>query len=69
MVVNLLELIQEGYDADYEVSRIQTFITEFRDWQLKNLSKKIKELEDKIQELKLQLTSRSVYNALSKNTT
>ena len=60
---------KEGYDADYEVSRIQTFITEFRDWQLKNLSKKIKELEDKIQELKLQLTSRSVYNALSKNTT
>ena len=60
---------KEGYDADYEVSRIQTFITEFRDRQLKNLSKKIKELEDKIQELKLQLTSRSVYNALSKNTT
>ena len=60
---------KEGYDADYEVSRIQTFIIEFRDWQLKDLSKKIKELEDKIQELKLQLTSQSVYNALSKNTT
>ena len=60
---------KEGYDADYEVSRIQTFITEFRDRQLKKSSKKIKELEDKIQELRLQLTSQSVYNGLSKNTT
>ena len=51
---------KEGYDADYEASRIQTFISKFRDRQLKKSNKKIKELEDKIKELKLQLTSQSV---------
>ena len=39
LIVNLLELTQEGYDADYEVSRIQTFISEFKDKQLKKLGK------------------------------
>ena len=39
LVVNLLELTQEGYDRDYEVSRIQTFISEFKDKQLKKLEK------------------------------
>ena len=61
MIVNLLELTQEGYDADYEVSRIQTFISEFKDKRLKKLgkewNKKMKELEGKIEGLKLQLTS------------
>ena len=51
---------KEGYDADYEASRIQTFIIKVRDRQLKKSNKKIKELEDKIKELKLQLTSQSV---------
>ena len=39
LIVNLLELTQEGYDRDYEVSRIQTFISEFKDKQLKKLEK------------------------------
>ena len=46
---------KENYDADYEASRIQTFISNFN----KN---KIKELEDKINKLKLQLTNLSVEN-------
>ena len=44
---------KEGYDADYEVSRIQTFISKFRERQLKQSNKKIKEPEDKIKKLKL----------------
>ena len=41
---------KENYDADYEASQIQTFISNFN----KN---KIKELEDKTKKLKLQLTN------------
>ena len=37
---------KEGYDADYETSRIQAFISKFKD-------KKIKELEYEIKKLKL----------------
>ena len=48
---------ERGYDTDYEVSKIQTFISKFKDRQLKKLekesNKKIKELEDKIKILKL----------------
>ena len=48
---------KEGYDADYEVSRIQTFISKFKDRQLKKLEKeshkKLKELHDKIKKLRL----------------
>ena len=44
---------KEGYDADYEVSRIQTFISKLRERQLKESNKKIKEQEDKIKKLKL----------------
>ena len=44
---------KEGYDADYEVSRIQTFISKFRERQLKQSNKKIKEAEGKIKRLKL----------------
>ena len=39
---------KEGYDADCEASRIQAFISKFKDRQLKKLNKKLKELEDKI---------------------
>ena len=42
---------KEGYDADYEASRIQTFISKFKDRQLKKSNKKLKELEDKIEKL------------------
>ena len=47
---------KEGYDADYEASRIQTFISEFTDRQLKKLNKKLKELEDKTEKLTGQIT-------------
>ena len=42
LVVNLLELItsKEGYDADYDVSRIETFINNFKNIQLKKSEKK-----------------------------
>ena len=46
---------KENYDADYEASRIQTFISNFN----KN---KIKELEDEIKKIKLQLANPSVKN-------
>ena len=48
---------QKNYDADYEASRIHTFISNF-----KENKNKIKELEDEIKKLKLQLTNQSVQN-------
>ena len=39
---------KEDYDADYEASRIQTFISKFKDRQLKELKKKLEETENKI---------------------
>ena len=49
------------YDEDYEIGRIQTFIKKYKNGQLKKLEKesntKLKELEHKIREFKLQLTS------------
>ena len=50
---------RENYDADYEASRIQTFISKFKDKEKEN---EIKELEDEIKKLKLQLTNQSVQN-------
>ena len=47
---------KEGYDADYETSGIQIFISKFKDRQLKNFNKKLKELEDKIEKLIGQIT-------------
>ena len=38
----IINTSKEGYDADYEASRIQTFIGKFKDRQLKNLNKKLK---------------------------
>ena len=48
--------IKEDYDADYEASRIQTFISKFIDRQLKKLNKELKELENKIEKLTGQIT-------------
>ena len=45
---------KEGYGADYEASRIQIFISEFKEKEKEN---KIKELEDEIKKLRLQLTN------------
>ena len=47
---------KEGYDANYEASKIQTLISKFKDRQLKELNKKLKELEDKIEKLTDQIT-------------
>ena len=46
---------KENFDVDYEASRIQTFISQFKD-------NKNKELEDEIKTLKLQLANLSIKN-------
>ena len=46
---------KENFDVDYEASRIQTFISQFKD-------NKNKKLEDEIEKLKLQLANLSVKN-------
>ena len=51
---------KNGYDTDYEVSKIQIFISKFKDKKIKEKENKIKELEDKIKKIKLQLTNESV---------
>ena len=45
--------MSKRYGGDYEIGRIQTFINKSKDIQIK---KKVKELEDKIKELKFQFT-------------
>ena len=39
---------KKGYDTDYEVSKIQIFISEFKDKKVKEKGHKIKELEDEL---------------------
>ena len=58
LVVNLLESIrvEKAMMQDYDVSRIQAFISKFKDRQLKKLNKKLKELEDKIEKFAGQIT-------------
>ena len=46
---------KENFDIDYEASRIETFISQFKD-------NKNKELEDEIEKLKLQLANLDVKN-------
>ena len=48
---------RENYDADYEASRIQTFISKFKDKEKEN---EVKKLKDEIKKLKLQLTNQDV---------
>ena len=48
---------KENYDADYEASRIQMFISKFKD---KKNKSEIKALNNKIKKLKLQLTNQDV---------
>ena len=48
---------RENYDADYEASRIQMFISKFKD---KKNKSEIKALKDEIKKLKLQLTNQDV---------
>ena len=44
---------RENYDADYEASRIQMFISKFKE-------KEVKKLKDEIKKLKLQLINQDV---------
>ena len=50
-----INTIRENFDVDYEASRIQMFISQFKD-------NKNKKLEDEIKKLKLQLANLSVKN-------
>ena len=50
---------KENYDADYEASRIKTFISKFKEKEKEN---EVKKLEDEINKLKLQLANLSVEN-------
>ena len=51
---------KENYDADYEASRIQVFISQFKENKIKERDNKIKALEDEMKKLKLQLTNQNV---------
>ena len=51
---------KENYDADYEASRIQVFISQFKENKIKERDNKIKALEDEMKKLKLQLTKQDV---------
>ena len=51
---------RENYDADYEASRIQVFISQFKENKIKERDNKIKALEDEMKKLKLQLTNQNV---------
>ena len=47
----IINTSKESYDADCKASRMQTLFSKFKDRQLKKLKKKLKELEDKIEQL------------------
>ena len=58
---------KKDYDTDYDVSKIQIFISEFKDKKIKQKENTIKEkdntrkgLEDELKKMKLQLTNQSV---------
>ena len=53
---------RENFDVDYQASRIEVFISQFKDNKIKERDNKIKELEDEIKKLKLQSTNLSVEN-------
>ena len=56
---------RENFDAVYEASKIQVFISQFKDNKIKERDNKIKELEDEIKKLKLQSTNLSVENKVN----
>ena len=51
---------RENYDVDYEASRIQVFISQFKENKIKKRDNKIKALKDEMKKLKLQLTNQKV---------
>ena len=50
----IINTSKENYDADYEVSIIQVFISQFKENKIKEKDNKIKELEEEIKKLKRQ---------------
>ena len=56
---------RENFDVGDEASRIQVFISQFKDNKIKERDNKIKELEDEITKLKLQSTNLSVENKVN----
>ena len=64
-----INISKENFDVDYNVSKIQTFISQFKDNKIKKIDKKYKKLKDKIKErddkikkLELQLANLNVKN-------
>ena len=55
-----INTIREKSDADYEASRIQVFINQFKENKIKERGNKMKALEDEMKKLKLQLTNQNV---------
>ena len=53
---------KRGYDADYEVSEIQIFISKFKEKQIKEKENKIKELEDKLKKIKTSISKSKCIN-------
>ena len=53
---------RENFHVDYEASKIQVFISQFKDNKIKERYNKNKELEDEIKKLKLQLAKLGVKN-------
>ena len=47
---------RENFDVDYEASRIQVFISQFKDNKIKERDNKIKELEDEKKEVKTSIS-------------
>ena len=60
---NRINTSKEGYNADYEASRVEAFIGNFKNRELKKIekesNKKIKQLENERKKLKLELTSQT----------
>ena len=51
---------RENYDVDSEASRIQVFISQFKENKIKQRDNKIKALKDEMKKLKLRLTNQKV---------
>ena len=69
---------ERAYDTDYEATKIQILLSKFKNKKIKQLEKqsnklkikqedKVKELQDEIKKLRLQLTNQSAQNELTKN--
>ena len=56
---------RENFHEDYEASKIHVFISQFKDYKIKERDNEIKELEDEIKKLKLQSTNLSVENKVN----